>query len=69
MNSRPTKKTPAQENEIQQASFENTRWDDLDDPSELDEIDLDDQRWEAFLADEDELDPQPDHGDFWKDGR
>jgi hypothetical protein len=30
-----------------------------------DEIDPDDAHWDAFLADEDELDPQPEPGDFW----
>jgi len=25
----------------------------------------DDSRWEAFIPDEDESDPQPDPGDFW----
>jgi hypothetical protein len=39
--------------------------DDADDSSELDEIDPDDPRWEAFIADDDERDPQPDHDDFW----
>lgn len=68
MNSRPTDQTPDQDDEIQEDGFEYARLDDLDDPSELDEIDLDDERWEAFLADEDELNPQPDHGDFWQDG-
>ncbi|HEX4413418.1 MAG TPA: hypothetical protein VH107_07290 [Lacipirellulaceae bacterium] len=33
--------------------------------SELDEIDPDDPRWDAFIADDDERDPQPEHGDFW----
>jgi hypothetical protein len=41
---------------------ENHDTDDLDD---FLEIDLDDERWETFLADEDERDPQPEHGDFW----
>lgn len=68
MNSRPTKQTPDHEDEFQHGDLEDSRSDELDDPSELDEIDLDDERWEAFLADEDELDPQPDHGDFWRDG-
>jgi hypothetical protein len=36
-----------------------------EEPSELDEIDLNDERWEAFLADDDERDPQPQPGDFW----
>ena len=38
-----------------------------DDPSDLDMIDLDDERWETFLADDDELDPTPEPGDFWPD--
>jgi hypothetical protein len=36
--------------------------------SELDEIDPDDPRWDAFIADDDERDPQPDYGDFWPAG-
>jgi hypothetical protein len=38
-----------------------------DDPDEilLDEFDRDDERWDAFLADDDERDPQPEFGDFW----
>ena len=39
--------------------------DHVDDSSELDEIDPDDPRWDAFIADDDERDPQPDYGDFW----
>jgi hypothetical protein len=35
---------------------------DFDDP---DDVDLDDVHWDAFLADDDELDPQPDPGDFY----
>ena len=27
--------------------------------------DADDSRWEALIADEDELDPEPEPGDFW----
>lgn len=40
-------------------------WHEFDDASELDEIDLSDERWEAFLADDDELDPEPDPDDFY----
>jgi len=36
-----------------------------DEASDLDEIDPDDQRWNAFIADDDERDPQPEYGDFW----
>jgi hypothetical protein len=39
--------------------------DDPDEASELDEIDPDDARWDAFIADDDERDPQPEYGDFW----
>jgi hypothetical protein len=39
--------------------------DEPEDPSELEEIDPDDECWDAFIADEDELDPDPEHGDFW----
>ena len=38
-----------------------------DESSDLDEIDPDDERWDAFIADDDERDPQPDYGDFWFD--
>jgi len=44
-----------------------TSHDDPDELSDTDVIDLDDERWEAFLADEDELDPDPEPGDFWPD--
>lgn len=27
--------------------------------------DIDDRDWEAFIADDDERDPWPEHGDFW----
>jgi hypothetical protein len=36
-----------------------------EEPSDLEDIDPDDDRWDAFLADEDELDPIPELGDFW----
>lgn len=43
-----------------------------DEPSDLDELeDVDgpctdeDSRWDAFIPDDDELDPLPDPGDFW----
>ncbi len=39
--------------------------DDLDDLNEPEELDLDDPHWDAFLADDDELDPEPAPGDFW----
>jgi hypothetical protein len=39
--------------------------DDSDDLNEPEELDLDDPHWDAFLADDDELDPQPAPGDFW----
>jgi len=29
------------------------------------EVDPDDERWEAFVLDDDEFDPQPEYGDFW----
>lgn len=38
---------------------------DANEPDEIDLLDDDDARWDAFLADDDELDPLPDHGDFW----
>jgi hypothetical protein len=38
-----------------------------DEIDELNEIDPDDPYWDAFLADDDELDPQPEPGDFWPD--
>lgn len=47
------------------AGPEHVPWHEFDDASELDEIDLSDERWEAFLADEDELDPEPDPDDFY----
>ena len=39
-----------------------------DQPSDLEIIDLDDERWDAFLADDDELDRDLEPGDFWPDG-
>jgi hypothetical protein len=39
--------------------------DEPDESTDLDDIDPDDERWDAFIADDDERDPQPDHGDFW----
>lgn len=39
--------------------------DEPDESSDLDEIDPDDERWDVFIADDDERDPQPDYGDFW----
>ena len=35
---------------------------DLDDDTPLE---LDDDSWDAFLPDDDELDPAPEPGDFW----
>jgi hypothetical protein len=35
------------------------------DDSELDQIDPDDPRWDAFIPDDDERNPQPEYGDFW----
>lgn len=60
-------KKPAAESQfnVPHGREDDTPTENIDDPSELDEIDLDDQRWEAFLADEDERDPQPGHDDFW----
>lgn len=40
-------------------------------PSDLDEEDIpctddvDDGRWDAFIADDDECDPEPEWNDFW----
>lgn len=42
--------------------------DDFDDLAEPNKLDLDDPHWDAFLADDDELDPQPAPGDFWPEG-
>jgi hypothetical protein len=39
--------------------------DDPDETGEFDEIDPDDPRWDAFIADDDERDPEPEYGDFW----
>ena len=39
--------------------------DEFDDVDDSDELDLDDPHWDAFLADDDELDPEPAPGDFW----
>jgi hypothetical protein len=33
--------------------------------SEWDEIDPDDPCWDAFVADDDERNPEPEFGDFW----
>ena len=35
------------------------------DDGELDEIDPDDPRWEPFIADDEERNPEPEYGDFW----
>jgi hypothetical protein len=40
--------------------------DEVDEDSELDLIDPDDERWDAFITDDDEWYPQPGHGDFWE---
>lgn len=43
----------------------------LEEPSDLDFDDMpctddgDESRWDAFILDEDEWDPEPDPGDFW----
>ena len=41
----------------------------MEQPDELDGADLpgldDDAHWDAFLADDDEIDPLPAPGDFW----
>jgi hypothetical protein len=42
--------------------------DEPEEPSDLDEIEPDDDRWDAFIADDDERDPQPEYGDFWPQG-
>jgi hypothetical protein len=47
-------------------------FDDADEDSELDDFDLpctdaDDARWDVFVADDDERDPQPGPGEFWND--
>jgi hypothetical protein len=43
----------------------------LNEPSDLEELDFpdfdDDARWDAFIADDDERDPQLEPGDFWID--
>ena len=39
-------------------------------PSDLEELDwpdTDDDRWDAFIPDDDERDPMPEPGDFWID--
>jgi hypothetical protein len=33
--------------------------------ADAEEVDPDDERWEAFVLDDDEFDPQPEYGDFW----
>jgi hypothetical protein len=39
------------------------------DDSDLEELpctdEADERRWEAFIPDDDEFDPEPEHGDFW----
>ncbi len=45
-----------------------TPFEEPDDPSDLDEFDLprtDDSRWDVFIPDDDERDPQPEPGDFF----
>jgi hypothetical protein len=42
--------------------------DDAEEASDLDSFEpsyQDDSRWDAFIADDDELDPLPEYGDFW----
>jgi hypothetical protein len=42
---------------------EDSDWDDFDRPC----TDAEDDRWDVFIADDDERDPLPDAGDFWND--
>jgi hypothetical protein len=58
-----TSKEPQEDGFQEDVEIDETPTD--DDSSELDEIDPDDPRWDAFIADDDERDPQPDYGDFW----
>lgn len=48
------------------ASDEADEFNDLDDADDAEDIDPDDAHWDAFLADDDERDPQPDPGDFYQ---
>jgi hypothetical protein len=64
---KPDNFPPSQGPELPTTAFSSSSYEEPDDFSDLDEIDPDDERWEAFLADIDESDPQPEHGDFWTD--
>lgn len=46
----------------------NDDFDDFDDFDEPADVDPDDADWDVFLADDDELDPQPAYNDFWPEG-
>jgi hypothetical protein len=59
---RPTHET-APENDENEADAYAPAGDSED--SEWDEIDPDDPRWDAFVADDDERNPEPEYGDFW----
>jgi hypothetical protein len=53
-------RTPASE------STEPTQYaDELEEFDDDVEIDPDDERWDAFLLDDDDENPQPEYGDFW----
>ena len=67
MKSRTEKALHESTSEEPQEDFDNDEAPEDDDSSELDEIDPDDPRWDAFIADDDERDPQPDYGDFWQE--
>jgi hypothetical protein len=56
---------PAHGQEPPTARHEAASSDDCDQPFDLHEINPDDDRWEVFVPDDDERDPQPDYGDFW----
>jgi hypothetical protein len=62
---KPTNTAPRERRNVEIDDDRHVPNDEPDDSSELDKIDPDDPRWDAFIADDDERDPQPEPGDFW----
>lgn len=61
-------RTTSRNTREEEASEDWPRLDDERDAPDSDDFsDIDDAHWDAFLADDDELDPLPDRDDFWID--
>ncbi|MGD9636617.1 MAG: hypothetical protein AB7G28_25780 [Pirellulales bacterium] len=56
--------TPDEPSDLEPENEESTDASDLELP-EVPATDEDDARWEAFIPDDDQSDPQPEPGDFW----